>query len=117
MLGERRTFADLGAMPGGPDGATIDAEGFLWSAQFDGGCIVRYAPDGAMDRVIRLPVTKPTSCGFGGPGYRDLFVTTATRGLTAAALHAEPLAGRVLVLDVGVAGVSSVAFAPTKEIR
>jgi len=116
-LGERRTFADLGAMPGGPDGATIDAEGFLWSAQFDGGCVVRYAPDGAMDRVIRLPVTKPTSCGFGGPGYRDLFVTTATRGLTAAALHAEPLAGRVLALDVGVTGVPPIAFAPTKEIR
>ncbi|MEP7085290.1 MAG: SMP-30/gluconolactonase/LRE family protein, partial [Betaproteobacteria bacterium] len=49
-LGERRIFADLGALPGGPDGATIDAEGFLWSAQVDGGCIVRYAPDGTMDR-------------------------------------------------------------------
>lgn len=116
-LGERRMFADLGAMPGGPDGATVDAEGFLWSAQFDGGCIVRYAPDGAMDRVIRLPVTKPTSCGFGGPGYRELFVTTATRGLTAAALQDEPLAGRVLALDVGVAGVAPIAFTPTGELR
>jgi sugar lactone lactonase YvrE len=115
-LGERRRFADLGAMPGGPDGATIDAEGFLWSAQFDGGCIIRYAPDGAMDRVIRLPVTKPTSCAFGGPGYRQLFVTTATRGLTAAALHAEPMAGRVLALDVGISGVSPVEFSPTKAI-
>jgi sugar lactone lactonase YvrE len=114
-LGERRIFADLGAMPGGPDGATIDADGFLWSAQFDGGCLVRYAPDGAMDRVIRLPVTKPTSCAFGGAGYCELFVTTATRGLTEEGLRAEPLAGRVLVLDVGVAGMPPIPFVPTRE--
>ena len=112
-LGERRIFADLGAMPGGPDGATIDADGFLWSAQFDGGCLVRYAPDGAMDRVVRLPVTKPTSCGFGGPGYRQLYVTTAMRGLSGDALRAEPLAGRMLVLDVGVAGRPPIPFMPT----
>lgn len=109
-LGPRRVFADLGAMPGGPDGATVDAEGYLWSAQFDGGCIVRYAPDGRTDRVIRLPVTKPTACGFGGAGWRQLFVTTATRGLGAQELRAEPLAGRVLVLDVGVAGLPPVPF-------
>jgi sugar lactone lactonase YvrE len=120
-LGERRLFADLGAMPGGPDGATLDADGFLWSAQFDGGCLVRYAPDGTMDRVIRLPVTKPTSCGFGGRGYRKLYVTTATRGLSEDELRAEPLAGRMLVLDVGVAGRPPIPFAPTalpaKDLR
>jgi sugar lactone lactonase YvrE len=112
-LGERRIFADLGATPGGPDGATIDAEGYLWSAQFDGGCLIRYAPDGVMDRVVRLPVTKPTSCGFGGPGYRQLYVTTATRGLSDEEVRAEPHAGRVLVLDVGVAGLPPVAFIPS----
>jgi sugar lactone lactonase YvrE len=110
-LGARRTFADLGAFPGGPDGAAIDAEGFVWSAQFDGGCLIRYAPDGRMDRVIRLPVSRPASCAFGGPGYRQLFVTTATRGMNARQLEAEPLAGRVLALDVGVAGLPPVAFA------
>ncbi|MEP6944082.1 MAG: SMP-30/gluconolactonase/LRE family protein [Betaproteobacteria bacterium] len=112
-LSERRIFADLGAMPGGPDGATLDADGYLWSAQFDGGCLVRYAPDGAMDRVVRLPVTKPTSCGFGGPDYRRLYVTTATRGLGDEDLRAEPLAGRMLVLDVGVAGRPPIPFVPT----
>lgn len=115
-LGQRRIFADLGAMPGGPDGATIDAEGYLWWAQFDGGCLVRYAPDGAMDRVIRLPVTKPTSCSFGGPGYRQLFVTTASRGMNDDDLRAEPLAGRLLVLDAGVAGLPPVRFAPSKAM-
>jgi len=111
-LGERRIFADLGAMPGGPDGAALDADGCLWWAQFDGGCIVRYRPEGAMDRVVRLPVTKPTSCGFGGPGYRQLFVTTATRGMSEEDLRAEPLAGGVLVIDVGVAGLPPVRFEP-----
>ena len=110
-LGERRVFADLGALPGGPDGATVDVEGYLWSAQFDGACVIRYAPDGHIDRVVRVPVRKPTSCTFGGPGYGQLFVTTATRGLDAAECEAQPLAGRVLVLDVGVAGFAAVPFA------
>jgi sugar lactone lactonase YvrE len=109
-LGERRVFADLGAMPGGPDGATLDAEGYLWSAQFDGGCLVRYAPDGRIDRVVRVPVTKPTACAFGGRDYRELFVTSATRGMSEAEKAAEPDAGRVLVLDVGVGGFAPVRF-------
>ncbi len=111
-LGQRRVFADVGAMPGGPDGATIDAEGCLWWAHFEGGCLVRYLPDGAISRVIRLPVTKPTACGFGGPGYRRLYVTTATRGLSEEDLQAEPLAGRLLSIDVGVAGMPPVPFLP-----
>jgi len=115
-LGRRRVFADAGALPGGPDGATVDAEGFLWSAQFDGGCLIRYAPDGRMDRVVRLPVSRPASCTFGGPGYRQLFVTTAKRGLSEAQLRAEPLAGRVLALDVGVAGFAPVAFDPVHDL-
>ncbi|MEO8858761.1 MAG: SMP-30/gluconolactonase/LRE family protein [Burkholderiaceae bacterium] len=109
-LGERRIFADLGAMPGGPDGAAVDAEGHLWWAQFDGACLIRFAPDGSVNRVVRLPVTKPTSCGFGGAGLRQLYVTSATRGLSAAELNTEPMAGRVLVLDVGVAGLPPVPF-------
>lgn len=109
-LGERRVFADLGALPGGPDGATVDAEGFLWSAQFDGGCVIRFAPDGRIDRLLRLPVTRPTACAFGGEGWGTLFVTTATRGLDAQALREQPLAGRVLALDAGVRGLPPVVF-------
>ncbi|HZQ63283.1 MAG TPA: SMP-30/gluconolactonase/LRE family protein [Casimicrobiaceae bacterium] len=106
----RRMFADLGAFPGGPDGATVDVDGFVWSAQFDGSCIIRYDPNGRMDRVIRLPVSKPTACVFGGRDHRELFVTTATRGLDARQRAAEPDAGRVLVLDVGVAGLPAARF-------
>lgn len=110
-LDARRVFADVGALPGGPAGASVDAEGCLWSAQFDGGCLVRYDPRGRMDRVIRLPVSRPTACVFGGPHYRQLFVTTASRGLDAAQRTAEPMAGQVLALDVGVAGLPPPAFA------
>ena len=63
-----------------------------------------------MDRIVRLPVTKPTACAFGGAGYRQLFVTTATRGLDAGELSEERMAGRVLVIDVGVAGMPPVSF-------
>ena len=111
MLGARRVFADLGALPGGPDGACIDREGFLWSAIFDAGALLRLDPDGRIDRVLRLPVSKPTSCAFGGDDYRTLFVTTGSRALNAARLAAEPLAGHVLALDIGVAGFAPDMFA------
>jgi sugar lactone lactonase YvrE len=106
-LRDRRVFADLAALPGGPDGACVDRDGFLWSAIFDGACLLRLDPAGRIDRIVRLPVSKPASCAFGGPDYRTLFVTTASRALGPARLAAEPLAGHVLALDVGVAG-----FAP-----
>ncbi len=111
-LGEPRLFADFGSQPGGPDGATLDAEGGLWWALFDGGCIVRFAPDGHLQKVVRLPVDKPTACTFGGPDGRTLFVTTASRGLGPTGLQSQPLAGQVFALDVGVAGVPPTVFTP-----
>jgi sugar lactone lactonase YvrE len=114
-LGERRIFADLGATTGGPDGATLDAEGCLWSTQFGGGSLIRFSPQGMIDRIVRLPVARPTSCAFGGRDYRQLFVTSATRGMSDDELRAQPDAGRVLVLDVGVAGLPPVRFVPEKR--
>lgn len=88
-----------------PDGLTVDIDGFVWGAKWDGGRLVRYAPDGAIDRVVPLPVRRPTSIAFGGPDLRTVFVTTARTGLSDGELAAAPLSGRVLVIDgVGVAG-------------
>ncbi|UKA66597.1 SMP-30/gluconolactonase/LRE family protein [Arthrobacter sp. FW306-05-C] len=84
-----------------PDGLTVDAEGFLWSAKWDGGIVVRYAPDGTVVDELELPVSRPTSCMFVGPGLRTLAVTSA---LPAHGLH-EPLAGSVFLIDAGVAGL------------
>lgn len=62
---------------GGPDGMTVDAEGFVWSARWDGGCLVRYSPDGAVERKVNFPAKKVSCPTFGGPDYADLYVTTA----------------------------------------
>jgi len=83
----RRVFVQLPEGAGVPDGATVDAEGFLWSATFDGGCVIRYAPDGSTDRVIKMPVQRPTSCAFGGENFSILYVTSASMGPNGTTTH------------------------------
>ena len=106
---QRRVFADLSDVNGFPDGLTVDADGCVWVAMFAGGTLRRFTPAGHPDAVIPLPVSRPTSCAFGGPGMADLFVTTAHRDLTDAQREAEPLAGRLLRLRPGPAGLPSSA--------
>lgn len=78
-VGERRVFADLSGGDGFPDGAATDAEGCLWSAQWDGGCVIRFGADGREVERLRLPAPQVTSCAFNG---RELYVTTAQVGLS-----------------------------------
>lgn len=97
-LSGRRVFAED---PEGqvPDGLTVDVEGCVWGAKWDGGAVVRYAPDGREIARVELPVARVTSCAFVGERRDVLAVTTArTPGKD------EPLAGRVLLVDVRVAG-------------
>jgi sugar lactone lactonase YvrE len=96
---------------GFPDGLTVDAEGYVWSARWDGWQVIRFAPDGSIDQVVEMPVQRPTSCVFGGSDLRQLYVTTATTGLSEADLARQPLAGSVLVLDAGVSGLPEPLFA------
>lgn len=63
---------------GAPDGSAIDSAGYLWNCRFGGGCIVRLAPDGSIDRVIEMPVQNITTCTFGGHDLKTLFITTAS---------------------------------------
>lgn len=97
--------------PGGCDGSALDAQGYLWNARFGAGCVVRFAPDGRVDARVDLPVTNPTSCCFGGPDLRTLYVTSARFGLSDAALAENPHEGGVVALDVGVAGRPANRFA------
>ena len=83
-----------------PDGSAVDAQGYLWNARFGGGCIVRFAPDGSIDRVLKLPVTNPTCCCFGDAQSTTLYVTSARL----LAPEDEVCAGFVLALDVGITG-------------
>jgi sugar lactone lactonase YvrE len=107
----QRTFVDLSSYEGLPDGATVDADGCLWSAMFSGGRIVRYTPKGKIDRVIGLPVTQVNSLAFGGTDLRTLFVVTSKHLLNESALTAQPLAGDIFAIDVGVAGTVEPSFA------
>lgn len=100
----RREFVSV---DGYPDGLTVDADGCVWVALWDGGALHRYTPDGALDRVVPLPARRPTACAFGGPGLTDLYVTTARTGLAAPA----PLEGSLLVLPGAGQGLPQPAFA------
>lgn len=93
-----------------PDGCTVDAEGYLWVAEIDGWRIARYTPEGALVRTIPLPVAKPSSLAFGGPGLSTLFITTISFGIDDTALPAQPWAGCVLALEPGIAGRPEHAF-------
>jgi sugar lactone lactonase YvrE len=104
-ISNRRVFADLTANPGRPDGSTVDAEGFVWNCEFAGRRIVRYAPDGSVDRIVEMPVTNVTCAGFAGPNRDVLYATTARQGLSEAQRAAEPDAGGLFRLDVGVKGL------------
>jgi sugar lactone lactonase YvrE len=107
--GAARPFATI-VSPAFPDGSCIDAEGGLWNAEFHGGRLVRYLPDGRVDRVVALPVQRPTCCTFGGPGLGTLYVTTTSQKMSQAELAAEPLAGALLALDVGLRGLPEPRF-------
>ena len=111
-IANRRVFAQVNGSAGGfPDGLTVDAEGFVWSAQPVYGRLVRYAPNGRIDRIIELPVSRGTSVMFGGKDLDILYVTTMRGALTDAQLAEEPLAGSLLALRPGVRGIAESLFA------
>ena len=109
-LGRRRVFAKTKAGVG-PDGATVDRDGFLWNAEYGGGRLVRYAPDGRIDRTVELPVTQPTSCAFGGSRLDVLYVTSSRQRMSPDEIEREPMAGGLFALDVGVSGLPEPRFA------
>jgi sugar lactone lactonase YvrE len=107
---DRRTLVQLPEDAGLPDGLTVDAEGYLWVALWDGWSVRRYTPSGDLDRVLHLPVAMITSCAFGGPGLTDLYVTSASSGLSPAEIAEQPLAGVLFVVQPGVRGLEATPF-------
>jgi len=104
-LGDRRIWA-AEHVRGVPDGSAMDAEGYVWNARWGGHCIIRFAPDGSVDRIVEVPLSHPTSCVFGGPDMTTLFVTSARP-----ASGALDLDGSVLKVETGIKGLASDRFA------
>jgi sugar lactone lactonase YvrE len=104
-LGDRRIWA-AEHVRGVPDGSAMDAEGYVWNARWGGHCIIRFAPDGSVDRIVEVPLSHPTSCVFGGPDMTTLFVTSARP-----ASGALDLDGSVLKVETGIKGLTSDRFA------
>jgi sugar lactone lactonase YvrE len=103
-VGPRRSFAKIKPEDGYPDGMTVDAEGFLWNAHWDGWRITRYDPDGRIDRVLTVPVPKPTSIAFGGPDMKRLYITSASLDMTPQQLAEAPWSGCLMACDLDIAG-------------
>ena len=110
-VSNKKVFCDFSDQPGRPDGSTVDAEGCLWNAQWNGHRLVRYAPDGSIDRVIELPATNPTCPVFFGEDLELLGVTTARYHMTPEQIAAEPISGGLLALRPGVKGLAESQFA------
>lgn len=111
-IANRRVFADTSAWPGEVDGSSVDAEGYLWNARFGGGSILRFAPDGSLDRKIDLPVTRIAHMTFGGPDLKTIYITTARFRMTPEELEAEPWAGGLLAIDTDVKGLPEPLYRP-----
>jgi sugar lactone lactonase YvrE len=107
-LANRRLFATTRG--GRPDGACVDADGCYWSCHIDGGAVVRYTPDGRIDRTIGMPVKWPTMCAFGGAALDTLYITSLRRGGAAAEHPDQPLAGSLFACRPGVTGVPEPLF-------
>lgn len=101
----RRVFADLNGMNTSPDGATVDAEGHVWSALIRSGTIARFDPAGRIVQQIRMPVRYPTSIAFGGRDLDVIYVTSISRSLRFADEHQD--AGGLFVIEgLGIRGLA-----------
>lgn len=104
-VGEPSLWVDLSGTPIEPDGAVIDSQGFMWNAQWNGSRVVRYAPDGRVDQILKLPVSRPTCPSFGGNNYQTLFISSAITDLSTTELAQQPHAGALLAYPLAVVGL------------
>jgi sugar lactone lactonase YvrE len=101
------TWSDFAMSPegkGAADGSVVDSEGYLWSARWQGSRVIRFAPDGSIDREVEVPVSRVSCPAFGGPDLKTLFLTTSQEGITADEAAAQPHAGSVFKIEVDVPG-------------
>src|SRR5579859_420296 len=109
-IANRRTFVHLPDEPGVPDGLTVDSEGCVWSCYWDGAKIIRFTPSGQIERIIPMPVLRPTSCVFGGPNLDELYITSAFVDLTPEQKARYPFSGDLFRLKTGMRGLPKFTF-------
>jgi len=109
-VGTRQVFVDHTGTRSRPDGICVDAQGHVWTALFAQRRMVRYSPQGAVERIIELPVTNPTCACLGGPTLQTLYITTARKFLDEHTLEQEPWSGSVLAIEVEVPGLPEHRF-------
>jgi len=108
----RRVLVQVPNEEGLPDGLAVDAAGFIWSAQWYGSCIVRYDPEGKVERRVQMPAKQVSSLAFGGPDLTDIFVTSAGQSEIMPIMppgydpHAGNFGGPLYHLNLGIAGLS-----------
>lgn len=111
-IGNRRTVVTVPNEMGHPDGMTIDADGKLWVALWDGWSVKRWDPEnGELLASIPVPAARVTSCAFGGPNLDELYITSARAGISEDALKGQPHAGGLFKAKPGVHGIEAFAFA------
>jgi sugar lactone lactonase YvrE len=110
-ISNRRIFVQNTPEDGIPDGLTVDTEGFVWCAYCGGWKVLRFNPEGKVDREYRLPVANPTSCAFGGEKLDELYITSAALGLSEEDKRLHPQSGDLFRLRAGFTGVDEPRFA------
>ena len=108
VISNQRVVLDKGP-PGHPDGASLDVDGCLWGARWGGNRVIRFTPDGRIDREIELPAEQPSSCCFGGPDLKTLYITSARQELKG--LTPDALDGSLFRVELDVGGLPMRRFA------
>jgi sugar lactone lactonase YvrE len=111
-ISNKRIIIQISPIDGSPDGMTIDNEGMLWIAHWDGWQITRWNPEtGEKILAVPLPIARVTSCAFGGDDLQDLYITSARTGLSDDQLKKQPMAGSLFVLkNIGFQGLPNYEF-------
>jgi sugar lactone lactonase YvrE len=104
-ISEWTVFADTSEHRGFPDGAVVDSEGYVWNARWGGSCVIRYTPDGSIDRIVEVQASQVTCPAFGGKDLKRLFLTSAATGLSEEQLGNEKTSGGIFFIDVDVPGL------------
>jgi sugar lactone lactonase YvrE len=110
-ISNRRNFVYTPGETSVPDGLTVDSEGFVWSARWDGAKIIRYDPDGKIEREIQMPALRTTACVFAGANLDELYITSAWTGLSEQQKTQYPLSGDLFRLRCGISGLEKFKFA------